>query len=284
MAGHRIPAGGRDRRRSRPLGGGVVPRLHGDRPQGLLPLGPLRALRRYAGGRRRLALDRRGPPPPARAVDRCCHGVAGAARRGGAGGDRRAGPGRHAAHRALVRGGARRPRASQERRSAEARRVRPPRQGDAARPPLPAPPREAQRHPARPVGGRSQRKAHRLVPRRLRHHRRPAARGQGRRHRPQSALARLPRLRRLDRHHRPARRALVHRRAPAPRVGPPRAAARSLRGGGEAQGGLSGVPPARHNQRQVQPTLVHPRGRGSRGARHQRAARRAAHPAPSRRP
>ena len=32
---------------------------------------------------------------------------------------------------------------------------------------------------------------------------------------------------------------------PAPRVGPPRAAARSLRGGGEAQGGLSGVPPAR---------------------------------------
>ena len=48
------------------------------------------------------------------------------------------------------------------------------------------------------------------------------------------------------------------------------------------RGRLRGVPPAGREERHLQPAGVHPRGRRARRTRHQRAARRPAHPAPSR--
>ena len=76
-------------------------------------------------------------------------------------------------------------------------------QVEAARPKVSAPPRQTPGHPARPVGRGPQRQADRLVPGRLRHHRGPAPRRQGRSHRPQPAVARLPGVPGIDRHHRP---------------------------------------------------------------------------------
>ena len=71
-----------------------------------------------------------------------------------------------------------------ERQPAAARRVRSLRQVEAARPKVSAPPRQTPGHPARPVGRGPQCQADRLVPGRLRHHRGPAPRRQGRPHRP----------------------------------------------------------------------------------------------------
>ena len=82
-----------------------------------------------------------------------------------------------------------------------ARRVRSLRPRAAARPALPAPPRQTPGHPARPVGRGPQRQADRLVPGRLRHHRGAAPRRQGRHHRAEPAVARLPGLPGIDRHH-----------------------------------------------------------------------------------
>ena len=80
---------------------------------------------------------------------------------------------------------------------------------------------------------------------------------QGSAHRAQPVLARRPRLRRLHRHHRSARRALVHRRPPPPRARAQGAAARSLRRGGRAQGGIRGVSSAGGGKREIQPALVY---------------------------
>ena len=219
-----------------------------------------------------------------RALARRRHGLVRGAGRSVAGHVRRAGSGRRPALRALVRGGGGGSQAPARRRAPAPGRVRPARPCAASRAPLPAKTGQTPRYSARPVGRASGRPAHRLVARRLRHHRGPAARGQGRHHRPQSALARTSRFRGVHGHHRPARRALVHRRQAPPRARPPRAAPRSLRGGGEAQGGFCGMSPAGREERHLQPAGVHPRGRGPRRARHQRAARRPAHTAPSGRP
>ena len=107
----------------------------------------------------------------------------------------------------------------------------------------------------------------------------PPRTGKGADHRAQPALPRRSGFWGLDRHHRPARRALVHRRAAPPPDGPPGAAAGPLRGGGRAQEGVPEVPSAGDRQRDLQPLRLHTGGREPRGARHQRAARRPAHPA-----
>ena len=73
------------------------------------------------------------------------------------------------------------------------------------------------------------------------------------------ALARLPGIRRIDRHHRPAGRALVHCFAPPPRTGPPRRADRSFRRGARPQGTVPQDPSAGHGQRLLQPVRLHPR-------------------------
>ena len=64
-----------------------------------------------------------------------------------------------------------------------------------------APPRQTPGHPARPVGRGPQCQADRLVPGRLRHHRGPAPRRQGRPHRPKPAVARRPGVPGIDGHY-----------------------------------------------------------------------------------
>ena len=129
-------------------------------------------------------------------------------------------------------------------------------------------------------GGKAERTVDRLGARRLGHHGRPAARGQGRHHRAQPALARLPRVRRVDRRHRPARRALVHRGKRRRRELGRRVLLLDPFGVVKAhRGRVPRVPPAGRGERHLQPAEVHTGGRGARGARHQRPARCAAHPA-----
>ena len=117
-------------------------------------------------------------------------GLARGAGRARAGDGGRAGAVRRAAPGALVRGGGREPAASRRPRPPPTRGVRPPWTGEAARAPLPEASRKAQRHPARAVGRGVQRAADRLVPGRLRHHRRPAPHRQRRADRAKPALAR----------------------------------------------------------------------------------------------